>query len=39
MKSGMLILIVVVVALGFGGCQFVSTRNGLAVKREAVKAE
>ena len=39
MKSGMLILIAVVVALGFGGCQFVSTRNGLAVKHEAVKAE
>ncbi|HWE53293.1 MAG TPA: LemA family protein [Bryobacteraceae bacterium] len=39
MKSGVLILIVVGLALVLGGCEFVSTRNKLATEREAIKAQ
>lgn len=39
MKTGTIILIVVVLALLLGGCQFVGTRNKLASEREAYRAE
>jgi LemA protein len=39
MKSGVIILIVVVLALLLGGCQFVQTRNKLAAERETIKGE
>jgi LemA protein len=39
MKTGTIVLIVVVLALVLGGCEFVQTRNKLAVEREAINAE
>jgi len=39
MKTGTIVAILVGLALLLGGCEFVQTRNGLAVGREAINAE
>jgi LemA protein len=39
MKTGIIILIAVVLALMLGGCEFVSTRNKLAVEKEAITGQ
>jgi LemA protein len=39
MKTGVIVLIVVVLALVLGGCEFVSTRNKLAVEKEAITGQ
>ena len=39
MKTGTIVLIVVVLALLLGGCEFVSTRNNLAREREAIAGQ
>jgi LemA protein len=39
MKSGIIVLIVVGLALVLGGCQFVATRNKLATERETIRGE
>jgi LemA protein len=39
LKTGTIILIAVGLALLLGGCEFVSTRNALAVEHEAITAE
>src|SRR6266699_2272956 len=39
MKSGVIALIVVVLALVLGGCEFVGERNKLAAEREAIRAQ
>ena len=39
MKSGVMVAIVLVLALLLGGCEFVRTRNKLAVEKEAIGAE
>src|SRR6202035_5654761 len=39
MKTGIIALIVVVLALVLGGCEFVGERNKLAVERESIKAQ
>ena len=39
MKTGTIIAIVLGLALVLGGCEFVQTRNKLAVEREAINAE
>jgi LemA protein len=39
MKTGPIVAIVVVLALLLGGCEFVQSRNRLAVEREAINAE
>jgi LemA protein len=39
MKTGTIVLIVVGLALVLGGCEFVQTRNKLAVEKEAINAE
>jgi LemA protein len=39
MKTGIIVLIAVVLALALGGCEFVGERNKLAVEREAIKGQ
>src|ERR1700691_4743168 len=39
MKTGVIILIVVVLALLLGGCEFIGTRNKLAVEKEAIAGQ
>lgn len=39
MKTGTIVLIVVVLALLLGGCEFVGTRNNLAREREAISGQ
>src|SRR6202167_5605817 len=39
MKTGVIVLIVVVLALVLGGCEFVGERNKLAVEKEAIKGD
>jgi len=39
MKTGPIVLIVVLLALVLGGCEFVSTRNKLVTEKEAVSAQ
>jgi LemA protein len=39
MKTGTILLIVVLLALLLGGCEFVSTRNNLAVEKEAISGQ
>src|ERR1700733_7563076 len=39
MKTGVIVLIVVVLALMLGGCEFVSERNKLAVEKEAIAGQ
>jgi LemA protein len=39
MKTGVIVLIVVALALVLGGCEFVGTRNKLAVEREAITGQ
>lgn len=39
MRAGVIVLVVVVLALVMGGCQFVGTRNTLATERESIKGE
>jgi LemA protein len=39
MKTGTIIAIAVVLALLLGGCEFVQTRNKIAVERESINAE
>lgn len=39
MKSGVIILIVVVLALVLGGCEFVGVRNNLAKEKEAINGQ
>jgi LemA protein len=39
MKTGGIVLIVVVLALVLGGCEFVSTRNKLATEKEAITGQ
>src|SRR3984885_119640 len=39
MKSGVIILIAVGLALVLGGCEFVGSRNKLASEREAIKGQ
>ncbi len=39
MKTGPIVLIVVLLALVLGGCEFVSTRNNLAKEREAITGQ
>jgi LemA protein len=39
MKTGVIVLIVVVLALVLGGCEFVGTRNKLAVEKEAITGQ
>lgn len=39
MKTGPIVLIVVVLALVLGGCEFVSTRNNLAREKEAISGQ
>ena len=39
MKTGLIVLIVVVLALLLGGCEFVSERNKLAVEKEAITGQ
>ena len=39
MKSGVIVLIVVVLALVLGGCEFVGERNKLASEREAIRGQ
>src|ERR1700683_1084380 len=39
MKTGVIVLIVVVLALVLGGCEFVSERNKLAVEKEAIAGQ
>src|SRR5580692_3412241 len=39
MKTGVIVSIVVVLALVLGGCEFVSTRNKLAVEKEAITGQ
>jgi LemA protein len=39
MKTGVIVLIVVVLALVLGGCEFVGERNKLAVEREAIAGQ
>ncbi len=39
MKAGMIALVVVVLALVMGGCQFVSVRNNLAIEKEDIKGK
>ena len=39
MKTGVIVLIVVVLALILGGCEFVGTRNTLATEKEAINGQ
>jgi len=39
MKTGTIVLIVVILALVLGGCEFVQTRNKLAAEHESINAE
>ena len=39
MKTGTIVLIAVGLALVIGGCEFVQTRNKLAVEKEAINGE
>jgi LemA protein len=39
MKTGVIVLIVVVLALFLGGCEFVGTRNKLAAEKEAINGQ
>jgi LemA protein len=39
MKTGVIVLIVVVLALVLGGCEFVGTRNKLATEKEAISGQ
>lgn len=39
MKTGTIVLIVVILALVLGGCEFIQTRNKLAAEHEAINAE
>ena len=39
MKTGMIVLIALGLAVVLGGCQFVSTRNKLATEKEGIAAE
>ncbi len=39
MKTGPIVLIVVLLALALGGCEFVGTRNKLVTEKEAVSAQ
>ena len=39
MKTGVIVLIVVVLALVLGGCEFVGERNNLARENEAIKGQ
>jgi LemA protein len=39
MKAGVIALIVVVLALALGGCEFVGARNKLATERESIKGQ
>src|ERR1035438_2975339 len=39
MKTGVIVLIVVVLALVLGGCEFVGARNKLATENEAIKGQ
>jgi len=39
MKTGVIVLIVVGLALVLGGCEFVSTRNTLATEKEAINGQ
>jgi len=39
MKTGMIVLVAVGLAVVLGGCQFVSTRNKLATEKEAISAQ
>jgi LemA protein len=39
MKTGVIVLIVVVLALVLGGCEFVTTHNKLATEREDINAQ
>ncbi len=39
MKTGMIVLVVVGLAVVLGGCQFVGTRNKLATEKEAIAAQ
>ena len=39
MKTGVIVLIVVVLALVLGGCEFVGTRNKLATEKEAINGQ
>jgi LemA protein len=39
MKTGLIALVVIVLALVMGGCQFVSARNKLAVEQEDIKGK
>jgi LemA protein len=39
MKTGMIVLVVVGLAVVLGGCQFVQTRNKLATEKEAIAAQ
>src|SRR5579863_3913691 len=39
MKTGVIVSIVVVLALVLGGCEFVSTRNKLAVEKESITGQ
>jgi LemA protein len=39
MKTGIIVLIVVVLALVLGGCEFVGERNKLAVEKEAITGQ
>jgi LemA protein len=39
MKSGVIVVIVVVLALVLGGCEFVGERNKLASEREAIRGQ
>jgi len=39
MKTGVIVLIAVVLALVLGGCEFVGTRNKLAVEKEAITGQ
>src|SRR6202789_1894973 len=39
MKTGVIVLIVVVLALVLGGCEFVGERNKLATEKEAIKGD
>jgi LemA protein len=39
MKTGVIVLIVVVLALVLGGCEFIGTRNKLAVEKEAIAGQ